>query len=251
MEALVEKQRAFFFSGKTKDPSFRKEQLKLLYKAIFTNEENLFKALRNDLSKSPFESYATEIGISLEEISYQIRHVIKWSKPKSIATSLFSFPSSGKIFPEPYGVSLIMSPWNYPFMLTIEPLAGAIAAGNCVIIKLSRYSPATSLVLEKIIKETFSEKYICVIQGGHLQNTALLNQHFDFIFFTGSVPVGKIVMECAAKFLTPVCLELGGKSPCIVDSNTNIELAARRIVWGKFLNVGQTCVAPDYFVFNE
>ena len=189
--------------------------------------------------------------MSLEEISYQIKHVKQWSKPKSIKTSLFSFPSTGKIYSEPYGVSLIMSPWNYPFMLTIEPLAGAIASGNCAIIKPSRYSPATSLVLGKIIKETFPEEYICVVQGGHLQNTALLNQHFDFIFFTGSVEVGKIVMESASKFLTPVCLELGGKSPCIVDANTNIELAARRIVWGKFLNAGQTCVAPDYILVNE
>src|SRR5574344_1007529 len=251
MSALVEKQRAFFFSGKTKDPSFRKEQLKLLYKAISSHEEDIFKALRSDLFKSPFESYATEIGLSLEEISYQIKHVKKWCKPKSIAPSFFTFPSSGKIYPEPFGVSLIMSPWNYPFMLTIEPLAGAIASGNCAIIKPSRYSPATSLVLGKIIKETFPEEYICVVQGGHLQNTALLNQHFDFIFFTGSVAVGKTVMESAAQHLTPVCLELGGKSPCIIDKTADIEIAARRVVWGKFLNAGQTCIAPDYVLVDS
>jgi len=251
MSILVEKQRAFFFTNQTKNIKWRKAQLCNLYDSIKKYENEIFDALRNDLFKSPFESYLVEIQLVLKEVDYLRKHISKWNKPRIILPSFAQFPSISKIFAEPYGVTLIMSPWNYPFLLTMEPLIGAIAAGNCAVLKPSRYSSATSNIIEKIIKTTFKEEFVSVVQGGHLQNEALLNQHFDYIFFTGSPNVGKIVMEKASKFLTPVSLELGGKSPCIVDSTANIEIAARRIVWGKFLNAGQTCVAPDYILVDE
>jgi len=251
MAMLVQKQRKFFLTGKTLSVSWRKEQLILLYNSIINHEQDLLDALRQDLNKSSYESFITEIGMVLEEIRYHQRHIKQWSKPKNIIPSIINFPSTAKIFSEPYGVSLIMSPWNYPFMLTMEPLVGAISAGNCAVIKPSRYSTAVSLVMEKIISDVFPQEYIAVVLGGHLQNTALLNQHFDFIFFTGSISVGKIVMQSAAQFLTPVCLELGGKSPCIIDKDADIAIAARRIVWGKCINAGQTCVAPDYVLVHK
>ena len=251
MAELVQKQREYFFSGETRNPAFRAAALKKLYASIKAHEEDIAHALRDDLFKSPFESYATETGLVLKEIRYLYKHVRKWSRIKKACGELCIAPSSCRIMPEPFGVSLIMSPWNYPFMLTIEPLAAAIAAGNTAVVKPSRYSGATSALIQKIIQECFDEKYIAVVQGGHTQNTALLNQHFDFIFFTGSKNVGKIVMKSAAEFLTPVVLELGGKSPVIVDKSADIKMAARKIVWGKFLNSGQTCVAPDYLLVDE
>lgn len=251
LAAILEKQKAFFATGITKNPSWRKEQLTKLYNSLCIHEQEIFDAINKDLFKSPYETYMTEIGIVKSEISYLKKRLIKWCKPKKVIPELTALPSTAKIYPDPYGLTLIMSPWNYPFMLTMDPLAGTIAAGNCAIVKPSRYSPATSAVIEKIVKEIYPPEYICVVQGGHLQNTALLNQHFNFIFFTGSVNVGKIVMQKASKFLTPVCLELGGKSPCIIHKDANIPLAARKCVWGKFVNSGQTCVAPDYFLVHE
>lgn len=251
MNSLVQAQKDFFDTNITRSIKWRKQQLTLLYNSINNHEKDLYLALKVDLSKSSFESYVAEIGMVLSEISYMKKHLSSFGKMRRVKLSLLSFPGKGYIYPEPYGVSLIMSPWNYPFMLTMNPLVGAIAAGNCAIIKPSRYSPATSLVVESIIKDIFPTEYITVVQGGHLQNTALLNQHFDFIFFTGSVAVGKTVMESAAQHLTPVCLELGGKSPCIIDKTADIEIAARRVVWGKFLNAGQTCIAPDYVLVDS
>lgn len=209
------------------------------------------EALHQDLNKSPFEAYATEIGIVKEEIKYTLKHLRKWASPKSVRTPITQFPSKSFIYPEPYGVVLIMSPWNYPFQLTIAPLVGAVCAGNCVVVKPSAYSPATTRLMAGMIRELFSEEYISVVEGGREANQALLDEKFDYIFFTGSVSVGKYVMEKAAAHLTPVSLELGGKSPCIVDETADIKLAAKRIVWGKFLNSGQTCVAPDYILVQK
>lgn len=251
LQTIVEKQRAFFSSGETRNIKWRKTQLKKLYDSIKQNETQIAQALRDDLFKSPFESYATETGLVLSEIQNQIKHLSSWSREGKTPIDLASFPGRTHIITEPYGVSLIMSPWNYPFMLSIEPLVNALAAGNTAVLKPSRYSAKTSAIMEKILTETFPPEYVSVIQGGHLQNTALLSCHFDFIFFTGSEKVGKIVMESAAKFLTPICLELGGKSPVIITESANIKLTARRLVWGKFLNAGQTCVAPDYVLVDN
>src|SRR5574344_2222761 len=251
MHSLVKKQNEFFLTNQTKDIKWRKTQLTNLYNAIISHEQEIFEALRSDLFKSPYESYIAEVQLVLKEIEYLRSHLSKFSKTQYVPLGITQFPAHGKIYTEPYGVVLIISPWNYPFLLTLEPLVGAIAAGNCVVVKPSRYSYATSSVIEKILKTIFNENYIATVQGGHVQNTALLNQHFDFIFFTGSPEVGKIVMEKAAQHLTPVSLELGGKSPCIVDSNVDLKIAARRVVWGKFLNAGQTCIAPDYVLVDS
>lgn len=248
---LVTKQREFFKSGVTKPVKWRIKQLNKLFSTIKTHESDILQALNADLGKTEFEAYSTEIGLVYSEIRYQKKHVKKWAKIKKVHGELFFFPAKPKIYPEPFGCTLIMSPWNYPFLLTIEPLVSAIAAGNTAVLKTSEYSPATAQVIDNIIKEAFFPEFITTVQGGYIQNQLLLHEHFDFIFFTGSTAVGKIVMESAAKFLTPVCLELGGKSPCIVDKTANIEVAARRIVWGKFLNAGQTCVAPDYILVDE
>jgi aldehyde dehydrogenase (NAD+) len=226
-------------------------QLEKLQIAIHKYEDEIYKALKEDLNKSKFETYMTEIGMVLEEISYIKKRIRKWGKPKKVKSPIHQFPASSKIYSEPYGVCLIMSPWNYPFQLSIAPLIGAIASGNCCIIKPSNYSPATSNLVDKIIKETFKSNYITVILGGREENQTLLTQKFDYIFFTGSVGVGKIVMESASKHLTPLSLELGGKSPCIVDETANLDLAAKRIIWGKTLNSGQTCVAPDYLLVHH
>ncbi len=248
---ILEKQRQYFESGATKDASFRVEKLKILKQAILKHEEDILNALEEDLGKAGFESYETEIGMVLEEIKYTIANLPSWVKPKKVKTPIMHFKSWSHIYPEAYGLALIMSPWNYPFQLCMAPLVGAISGGNCSIIKPSNYSKATSNIIAKIIEENFDEKYIAVVQGGRKENSELLDKKFDIIFFTGSVAVGKIVMEAASKHLTPVVLELGGKSPCIVDKESNIDLAARRIVWGKFLNAGQTCVAPDYLLVDR
>ncbi len=251
IKEVIEKQRLFFKSGRTKNLNFRIEKLKILRKAIIENEKEIIEALKKDLNKAPFEAYETEIGIVLEEIRYTIKHLSKWTKCKKVKTPLKHFPSSSYIYSEPYGVILIMAPWNYPFQLVLAPLIGAIAAGNCSIVKPSDYSKHTSRLINKLIRENFDESFIAVVQGGREVNKTLLDEKFDYIFFTGSVSVGKIVMEAASKHLTPVTLELGGKSPCIVDKTANIDLAAKRIVWGKFLNAGQTCVAPDYLLVDH
>lgn len=247
----VQVQRNFFAEGKTIPTAFRKQQLELLYKAVLKYSDEIGASLNKDLGKSPYESYATETGLVLNEIRFLIKHIAGWNRPQHVPTALFNFPGWSTVYQEPYGVALIMSPWNYPFMLTMIPLAAAISAGNCAVIKPSRYSVHTSELIVTIIREVFKPEYVCAFEGGHEINTALLDEKFDFIFFTGSVAVGKTVMHAAAEHLTPLCLELGGKSPCIVDSSADIRLAARRIVWGKMLNAGQTCIAPDYVLADK
>lgn len=248
---LVEEQRAYFMSGKTKNIKMRLNALERLEQAIKKREKEIHEALKKDLNKAQMESYMSETGMTYAELSYVKKHLRRWAVSHTVPTPLAQFHGKSFSCPEPYGVVLIMSPWNYPFMLAMEPLIGAIAAGNCCIVKPSAYSPNVSKVICSLIQETFPRKYIAVVEGGREENTALLEQRFDYIFFTGGVAVGKYVMEKAAKYLTPVTLELGGKSPCIVDRTANIRLAAKRIVFGKFLNCGQTCVAPDYLLVQE
>lgn len=245
---LLEKQQTYFKSGNTIPVEFRIRQLKKLYATIKKHETEISDALTSDLGKSHYEGFMCESGLVLSEISYMIRHTKKFAKRKTVHTPLAQFPSHSFKQPVPYGNTLIMSPWNYPFLLTMEPLADAIAAGNTAIVKPSAYSPATGKIIEKIIDECFSPEYVAVVTGGRTENQALLDQKFDFVFFTGSQAVGKEVLRHTAEHLTPAVLELGGKSPCIVDASANIKLAARRIVFGKYLNCGQTCVAPDYIL---
>ena len=248
---LVGKQQRFFHMGKTKDINYRINALQRLGASIKKNEDKLKEALKADLNKSELEAYMTEIGVVLEEIRFTLKHLRSWVKPQRVKTPLMLIGSSSYIYPEPYGVALIIAPWNYPFQLSIAPLIGAIAAGNCAVLKPSELTPRTSAVLEQMITKLFPEEYITVVQGGVETSQALLQEKFDTIFFTGSVPVGKIVMKAAAEHLTPITLELGGKSPCIVHEDANIKLAAKRIAWGKFLNAGQTCVAPDYVYLHH
>ncbi len=248
---LLNKQREFFYSGATLDVKYRVNALKKLYFTIKKYENEILNALNIDLGKSELEAYMCEIGMALSEISYMIKNTKRLSKKRSVRTPLAQFPSKSYVKPCPYGNTLIMSPWNYPFLLTVDPLATAIAAGNTAIVKPSAYSPATSVVIEKIVSECFPSEYVAVVTGGRKENAALLEQKFDFIFFTGSQNVGKEVLRHAAEHLTPAVLELGGKSPCIVDSSAKINLAAKRIVFGKYLNCGQTCVAPDYILCDK
>ena len=224
----------------------RVQALQRLRTAILDSEAEINAALKADLGKSGFESYMCEVGLTCSEISYMIRHARRFASERRVPTPLAQFHARSFVKPSPYGVVLIMSPWNYPFMLTMDPLADALAAGNTVVLKPSAYSPHTSAVIEKIISSCFDSSYVAVISGGREENQCLLREAFDYIFFTGSQAVGKEVLRQAAEHLTPVTLELGGKSPCIVDRTANIPLAAKRIVFGKFLNCGQTCVAPDY-----
>ena len=226
--------------------NFRIQALKRLKLCIQKQERAISEAIQKDLGKSGFESYMCETGLTLSEISYMIRHIRSFSREKTVHTPLAQFHSRSYTKPSPYGVVLIMSPWNYPFLLTMEPLVDAIAAGNTAVLKPSAYSPHTSALIQKIIAECFDGKYVSVVTGGRAENTCLLKEQFDYIFFTGSQGVGKEVMKQASAHLTPVTLELGGKSPCIVEKSANLKLAAKRIVFGKFLNCGQTCVAPDY-----
>lgn len=249
--SLLEKQREYYKSGATLPVKYRIAQLKKLYDAVKKYEVEVNEALKSDLGKGCYESFMCESGLVLSEISYMIRHTKKFAKRKTVYTPLSQFASHSFKQPVPYGNTLIMSPWNYPFLLTIDPLADAIAAGNTVIVKPSAYSPATSKIIEKIINECFKTEYVAVITGGREENSALLEQKFDFVFFTGSQSVGKEVLRHTAEHLTPAVLELGGKSPCIVDSSANIKLAAKRIVFGKYLNCGQTCVAPDYILCEK
>lgn len=246
IKQILEKQRTFFYTGSTLSVDYRLHALRRLKACILRHEAEINHALKEDLGKSPFESYMCETGLVLSELTYMLRHVRRFSKEKTVRTPLAQFHSRSFKKPSPYGVTLIMSPWNYPFMLTLEPLVDAIAAGNTAVLKPSAYSPATSAVIEQIVKECFRPEYVAVVTGGRSENTCLLSEHFDYIFFTGSPAVGKEVMRHASDHLTPVTLELGGKSPCIVEKSANLKLAAKRIVFGKYPNCGQTCVAPDY-----
>ena len=248
---IIENQRRFFASGATLDVNYRIAALKKLQQALKDRESAIARAIRADLGKSPEESYMCETGIVLAEISYMLRHIRRFAREKTVATPLAQFASRSYRKPMPYGVTLIMSPWNYPLMLSLDPLVDAITAGNTVVLKPSAYSPATSRLLAEILGELFPEEYIAVIEGGREENAYLLDQKFDYIFFTGSKAVGQLVLEKASRYLTPVTLELGGKSPCIVDQSAKLELAARRIVFGKYLNCGQTCVAPDYVLCHS
>ena len=251
IKQLAEKQRACFLTGATLKLEHRIQALYKLKSCILEHEKEIHEALLKDLGKSSFESYMCETGLVLSEITYMLRHIRRFAKEQTVPTPLAQFCSRSFKKPSPYGVVLIMSPWNYPFLLTIDPLVDAIAAGNTVILKPSAYSPNTSQVIRSMLGKCFDERFVAVVTGGRAENTALLSQHFDYIFFTGSQAVGKEVMRQASAHLTPVTLELGGKSPCIVDRTANLKLAARRIVFGKFLNCGQTCVAPDYIYCDK
>lgn len=247
----VEAVKRFFDTGATKNIESRITALKSLRRAIIHYNDELLEALHNDLNKSHSESYLTEISIVLHEIDDHIRHIKRWAKRQRVSTPLTIMPARSCIISEPLGTVLIISPWNYPFQLLIAPLVGAIAAGNTAILKPSEYVSDVNCIINKIISDSFSIDYVTLIEGGHEENTTLLTQKFDYIFFTGSPAFGRVVMEAAAKYLTPITLELGGKSPCIVDSTAKIDIAARRVVWGKLLNAGQTCVAPDYLFVHK
>lgn len=241
----------YFKTHKTLSIDFRIAQLKKLKRAIIKYEPLLFDALKTDLNKSRFEAYETEIGFSLKSLSDAIKQLKSWSEDKPVRTPYYIMPAKSRTIYEPYGIVLIMSPFNYPFQLLIEPLIGAVSAGNCAILKPSELAPCTSGVISKMISECFSSHYVKCIEGGIETNKILLDLSFDYIFFTGSINVGKIVMAAAAKNLTPVTLELGGKSPVIVDESANLKWAAKRIIWGKTINAGQTCIAPDYAIVHE
>jgi len=243
---LLTQQQQYFYSDKTRPLAFRLGQLQALQQAIQHYETRIIAALKQDLGKPAFEAYATEVGFTLDEIRFTLKHLHEWVQPKHVPTPLVHQPGSSQVNFEPYGVCLIIAPWNYPFQLLMAPLIGAMAAGNCALLKPSELTPATSAVIAELVQKTFDPHYISVVEGGIEVNQTLLDQPFDHIFFTGSTRVGKIVMQKAARHLTPVVLELGGKSPCIVDRGVPLAITARRIVWGKFLNAGQTCVAPDY-----
>lgn len=245
------KQEAFFQSGRTKAVSYRKQALKKLRKIVIENEDAICDALYADFKKPKFESLATETQLVLAELNYIIKNIELWAKPKVVNSSLSNFPSKDWIQFEPYGRVLIISPWNYPFMLAMSPLIGAVAAGNSVVLKPSELSPNTSSILAKIISQAFDEGHVATVQGGVETSQELLSKRWDYIFFTGSTHVGKIVYKAAAEYLTPVTLELGGKNPCIIDQSAPIKLTAKRIVWGKFINAGQTCLAPDYLLVHE
>ncbi len=247
-EEILKKQHAFFAEGSTLNLGVRESALKKLYRAIKRNESVILDALRQDLGKSNMEAFMCEVGLSLTEISHMLKNMKRYASTQWHPTPLTNFHADSLVMKKPYGNVLIMSPWNYPFLLTMEPLIDAVAAGNTVIVKPSAYAPATSAVIDKLISENFDEGYIACITGGRAENQQLLSLKFDKIFFTGSQAVGKEVLKKAAEHLTPVTLELGGKSPCIVDGSANLKLTARRIVFGKFLNCGQTCVAPDYIL---
>lgn len=251
VQNLIGKQRKYFFSGATLSPDVRIAALNKLEEVIKENVSEIEEALHQDLGKSAFSAYMTEIGMVLDELVFMKRHLRRYSKKKRVYTPLAQMVATSYVKPSPYGCVLIMSPWNYPFLLTMDPLIDALSAGNTAILKPSAYSPNTSKVIEKIIKACFEPEYVEVVQGGREENVALLEGDFNYIFFTGSIGVGKTVMEKASKNLIPITLELGGKSPCIVDKTSNLKVAARRIVFGKYLNCGQTCVAPDYLYCEE
>lgn len=251
IKRILQQQREYFSAGETLPVAFRIEMLKKLQTVIRSHEKEICDALTADLGKSAYEGFMCEVGLVLSELSYMIRNTVKFAAEKTVRTPLAQFAARSYKKPTPYGNVLIMSPWNYPFLLTMDPLIDAIAAGNTAVVKPSAYSPVTGELVKRLIEECFPEKYVAVILGGRNENAALLEQKFDFVFFTGSTSVGKEVLRHTAEFLTPAVLELGGKSPCIVDSTAKIELAAKRIVFGKYLNCGQTCVAPDYVLCDN
>jgi aldehyde dehydrogenase (NAD+) len=248
---IIQRQRLFFDSQKTKDIKFRIQQLEILQKAIEQKKEDLLIALEKDLKKPRTEAFMSELGQVVSEIKFALKNIHGWTKAQKVSTPFALFPAKSYILSEPHGITLIVSSWNYPIQLCILPLIGSIAAGNCSIIKPSELSPNTSAEIEKLISEHFDPAFISVVQGGAETTQELLEQKFDYIFFTGSSAVAKIVMQAAAKNLTPITLEVGGKSPCIVDKNIDLQIAAKRIVWGKFLNAGQTCIAPDYILVDQ
>ncbi|GAB6109921.1 aldehyde dehydrogenase [Fusibacter bizertensis] len=250
ISTVVENQRVYFNTNATKDISFRKNMLKKLLAIIERYEEDIYEAVFKDLSKSKTETYMAEISIVLTEIKEALKHIERWNKPKKVKGVLSTFPSSNYIYSEPYGVVLILSPWNYPFQLALAPLVGAIASGNCAIVKPSSTSRHTSKLLKKMLDETFDPSHVYCTEVD-ANNDEVVHQKYDYIFFTGSPRVGKIIMKAASEHLTPVSLELGGKSPCIIDRSADLELAAKRIVWGKFLNAGQTCITIDYILVHD
>ena len=245
---LLQAQRKFFATGKTRDRAFRIQQLQALERAIVANQDKIVAAVQSDLGRAAFEAYF-EIA-TLSEVKLALKQLKKWMKPRRVATSVDVFPASAWVQPEPLGVALIIGPWNYPFQLMMSPLVGAIAAGNCAILKPSEYAPEMSKVVTELVRSTFDSDYIAVVEGDAQTSQELLAQKFDHIFFTGGTEIGRIVMQAAAKHLTPVTLELGGKSPCFVDASVRLDYAAKRIAWGKFINAGQTCIAPDYILVD-
>jgi aldehyde dehydrogenase (NAD+) len=251
LASLIRRQRAHFQTGATRPLDYRRAQLRKLREAIETREQLLFGALHADLRKSPQEAYATEIGLVLSEIRYAFRHLPAWMRPQRARTPLLVWPARGFIRPEPYGVALIIGPWNYPFQLLLSPLVGALAAGNCAVLKPSEFAPHTAAAVAELIRATFPEEYVAVVPGERDTAEALLGEKFDTIFFTGSTPVGRAVMAAAARHLTPITLELGGKCPCLVCADAPPDTTARRIAWGKFMNAGQTCVAPDFVLVDR
>ncbi len=248
---IIQSQKRFFESGKTRDISFIKVKLKLLKESIISNEDVIHQALYKDLKKPKFEAYISEFAILISEIDILLNNLSKWSKPKKVRASKLNFPSKDYIYSEPYGTVLVISPWNYPFQLAISPVISAIASGNTVFLKPSEVSSHTGLIIKTILSEIFNDAQLYVELGGVSETTKLLKERWDYIFFTGSVAVGKIIAKAAAVHLTPVTLELGGKNPCIVDESADLKLTAKRLVWGKFLNAGQTCIAPDYVLVNN
>ncbi len=249
----LQSMRSYFDSGRTRTYEFRKTQLLKLKQAVLAHEQEIFAALYADLKKSPEEAYATELGLLVKEINTTLSNLRKWMKPESARTDLVNLPSSSKIYRDPLGVVLIISPWNYPLQLLLIPLAGAIAGGNCAVLKPSELAPATAGVIEKIISEVFDPRYVAIVggDGAGVITPMMESFRFDHVFYTGSTAVGKIIYQLAAKYLVPVTLELGGKSPAIVESDADIAVSARRIALGKFLNAGQTCIAPDYVLVHE
>ncbi|MFC4712625.1 aldehyde dehydrogenase [Planococcus dechangensis] len=251
VEEMIHEQHGYYYTGATKSVEFRQTQLVRLKSTIQKHEDDIIEALQLDLGKSEFEAYATEVGFVLDSIGYMAKHLETWMKPEQVKTPLHLQPAKSFVMREPYGSVLVIGPFNYPFQLVMEPLVGALAAGNCAIVKPSEATPNVAHVIRRILEESFPPYYVKVVEGEREEVSALIHASFDYIFFTGSVPVGKVVMKAASERLTPITLELGGKSPAIVDQTANLELAAKRIAWGKFMNTGQTCVAPDYLCVHE
>jgi aldehyde dehydrogenase (NAD+) len=249
--AIVARQREFFATGATKDLSFRIDRLKELGRALRDYEPELLAALKEDLGKPPAEAFTSEIGFLYADIRFALRHIKGWARPRRAKNPPIHVMTTARIYPEPYGTTLIIAPWNYPVGLLLSPLVGAIAAGNTAVLKPSEIAAHTSRVIVKMIGATFDPSYVACVQGGAEAARGLLDEQFDYIFYTGSAGVGTLVMEAAARHLTPVTLELGGKSPCIVEDDAPLDVTAKRIVWGKFFNAGQTCVAPDYLLVNR
>ena len=251
IKKLVSLQRNHFKSGTTKPYQNRIALLRKLKEVILSNKDKIYGALKKDLNKCEFEAYVSETGLLIKDIDFVVKKLKRWMRPNRIKTPLIHFPAKSYIYHEPYGTILIIAPWNYPLQLLISPLIGALSAGNTAIIKPSEIARNTSHVVAEIIGKHFDPEVVSVVEGSVQETTHLLNEHFDYIFYTGSAKVGKIVMENAARHLTPITLELGGKSPCLIFGDVDLDLAAKRIVWGKFFNNGQTCVSPDYVIIQK